>query len=113
MTSFHERLQYGLRLLTSMKEGPAVNVSGLAANGYCFGGLMVLELARLGAPGLVGVSSFHGELANLTTQANDKVAAAVQVHHADLDFQGPTALLSFEDEMRSQNVTVSLMVVRI
>ena len=106
LTSFHHRLLRGVELLTSMKEGPPVNKSGLAANGYCFGGVMVLELARLGVEGLVGVSSFHGELANLTAQSNDAVNAAVQVHHADLDFQGPTALLGFEDEMRSRNVSV-------
>ena len=34
------------------------------------------------------------------------ITAAVQVHHADADFQGPGALLAFEDEMRSQNVTI-------
>lgn len=40
--------------------GPAVNATGLFANGYCFGGQMVLELARMGYAGLVGVASFHG-----------------------------------------------------
>lgn len=50
---------------------------------------MVLELARIGQPGVVAVTSFHGELGNLTEIDNTNVHAAVQVHHADLDFQGP------------------------
>ena len=58
--------------------GPAVNQSALMANGYCFGGTMVLELARTGAQ-LLGVSSFHGELHNLTAMSGDNITCAVQV----------------------------------
>ena len=42
----------------------AVNGSRIAAIGYCFGGAIVLEMARLGQD-LKAVASFHG---NLTTQ---------------------------------------------
>jgi dienelactone hydrolase len=38
---------------------PEVDESRLAAIGFCFGGLCVLDLARAGAP-LKGVASFHG-----------------------------------------------------
>ena len=44
-----------------LKSLPATNSSAIVANGYCFGGLVVLELARQAAP-LAGVASFHGEL---------------------------------------------------
>ena len=98
----HKRVYAGLDLLKAM---PVVNTSAIVANGYCFGGVMVLELARTGAD-LLGVSSFHGEFANLTSQDNDDIKTAVQVHHADLDFQPASALLAFEDEMRSHNVSV-------
>lgn len=38
---------------------PQVDASRMAAIGFCFGGLCVLDLARAGAP-LKGVASFHG-----------------------------------------------------
>jgi len=107
LTDFHNRIDCGMKhlLATTSPNGCTVNASSLFANGYCFGGVMVLELARRNTPNLRAVSSFHGELANLTSQENDHIEAIVQVHHADLDFQGPKALLMFEDEMRNQNVT--------
>ena len=109
VTNFHFLIHCGMQqlLTTTAPNGASVNASQIFANGYCFGGVMVLELARMGSkyPNILGVNSFHGELANLTSQENDDVRATVQVHHADLDFQGPTALTKFEDEMRSQNVS--------
>jgi dienelactone hydrolase len=100
----HKRVNKGLSMLeTEVNESVPVNKSALVANGYCFGGVMVLELARTGAP-VVGVSSFHGELGNLTSQGNDQIKAAVQVHHADLDFQNASVLLAFENEMRNKKV---------
>src|SRR5206468_4265158 len=38
---------------------PEVDATRMAAIGFCFGGLCVLDLARAGAP-LQGVASFHG-----------------------------------------------------
>merc|ERR1719174_1511000 len=100
-TILHKRIYKGLDML--LNYGPAVNHSALVANGYCFGGTMVLELARTGAR-LLGVSSFHGELHNLTAMSEDHITCAVQVHHADLDFQPAAVLLAFEDEMRAHKV---------
>lgn len=112
LTDFHRRVECGMSQLMATTtpqgtpNGAHVNASLLFANGYCFGGVMVLELARRGKyPSLKAVSSFHGELGNLTSQSTDRVSAVVQVHHADLDFQGAAGLLLFEDEMRSQNVS--------
>ena len=84
----------------------SVNASAVAANGYCFGGLMVLELARMGGPAHA-VSSFHGELGNLTAQSDDRFQAGltVSVHHAELDFQGDDVLRALERELEEQNVT--------
>lgn len=100
---FHKRVNKGLEILMSLGEGPVVNKSALVANGYCFGGLMVLELARLGTS-LVGVASFHGDLGALQDPSQDKIKAAIQVHHADLDSQGDDGLLKFENEMRNNGV---------
>jgi dienelactone hydrolase len=45
----------------SVKALPQVDANKVAAIGYCFGGLCVLDLARSGAE-LAGVASFHGLL---------------------------------------------------
>ncbi|MCF9047320.1 dienelactone hydrolase family protein [Acinetobacter nectaris] len=50
--------------LATLAAQPEVNPNQLAAIGFCFGGKVVLELARAGAP-LQAVASFHG---NLQTQ---------------------------------------------
>jgi dienelactone hydrolase len=47
--------------LAAMRERPEVDGDRVAAIGYCFGGLCVLELARTGAD-LRAVASFHGLL---------------------------------------------------
>ena len=106
LTAFYDYLDYGMARLKTF-EAVKVNQSALFANGYCLGGQMVLELARRGYESLIGVSSFHGELGNLTSQANDRFGSdvAVAVHHADLDYQGFQALLNIEDEFRRNNVT--------
>jgi dienelactone hydrolase len=49
-------------MLTLPNTFPPVNSSDVSANGYCFGGLMVLELARFGGAEVRAVTSFHGEV---------------------------------------------------
>jgi len=101
LTDFHAKLRHAVEMV---KGFGLINQTHMFANGYCFGGEMVLELARLGVPEVKGVASFHGELGNLTAQSSDKITAVVQVHHADLDFQHAQGLLDFEDEMRNRSV---------
>lgn len=53
------------RLLAAVQTAaalPEVDAERLAAIGYCFGGMCVLEMARMNAP-VLGVASFHGLLA--------------------------------------------------
>lgn len=52
------RFNAALKLL---KEHPTVEASKIAAIGYCFGGGMVLHMAKVN-PELVGVVSYHGAL---------------------------------------------------
>jgi dienelactone hydrolase len=48
--------------ITKLKEYPETDADNVAAIGYCFGGSMVLNAAKLGTD-LKGVVSFHGGLA--------------------------------------------------
>jgi dienelactone hydrolase len=95
-TLLQQRARKGIDLLKSV---PGTNASAIVANGYCFGGLVVLELARQTAP-VAAVASFHGELGNLTTPNPLMGGIPVQVHHGDLDSQGTSGLNAFEDQIR-------------
>ena len=67
MRQFHAMLSAAVSILEGGPAGMKIKQQALFANGYCFGGKMVLELARIGTPHLLGVSSFHGELDNSTS----------------------------------------------
>jgi dienelactone hydrolase len=72
-----QRARKGIDLLKGV---PGTNASAIVANGYCFGGLVVLELARQAAP-IAAAASFHGELGNLTTPKAGMGDIPIQVHH--------------------------------
>jgi dienelactone hydrolase len=58
-----DRAKLRRRLLAALRtaqDHPAVDASRVAAIGYCFGGLCVLDLARAVPDGLKGVVSIHG-----------------------------------------------------
>lgn len=50
-----------IKALDVVKQQPEVDSDQVAAIGYCFGGLCVLDLARTGAQ-IAGIASFHGLL---------------------------------------------------
>ncbi|APC18027.1 dienelactone hydrolase [Pseudomonas frederiksbergensis] len=75
------RFNAGLDLL---KKQPQTDPNKLAAIGYCFGGKIVLDAARQGAP-LAGVVSFHGALATSTPATPGSVKAKLLVEHGALD----------------------------
>lgn len=89
------------RMTAALEFAKSRNQSGkIAAIGYCFGGTMVLDLARSGAE-IAGVVSFHGGLAT-TRPAPEKgtVKAAVQVLHGAADPHVPPAeVTAFMQEM--------------
>jgi dienelactone hydrolase len=83
---------------------PQVEPSKMAAIGFCFGGSVVLELARDGAD-LAAVVSFHGALATQMPAAAGKVKASVLVlTGADDPLAPPDQVKAFEDEMRNAEV---------
>ena len=73
----------------------------IAAIGYCFGGLSVLELARSGAD-LAGAVSVHGTLATPNPAQPGKIKAKVLACSGALDPHVPMAQVSaFVDEMNA------------
>lgn len=78
---------------------PWVDDSKMAAMGFCFGGLCVLDLARSGAD-LKGVISFHGLLGAPENLPNQPIKAKVLALHGHDDPMGPVEqALVFEQEM--------------
>ena len=76
----------------------------LAAIGFCFGGSVVLELAREGAD-LKAVVSFHGVLATKMPAQPGQVKASVLVCTGVEDpLAPPEQVADFENEMRAGGV---------
>ncbi|HEY2434929.1 MAG TPA: dienelactone hydrolase family protein [Vicinamibacterales bacterium] len=89
------RAQAGLDQLASH---PRVD-GRVAAVGYCFGGMTVLELARAGAD-LAGVVSVHGSLLTPRPARDGTIRASVLVCHGALDPHVPLAqVTTFIEEM--------------
>ncbi|WP_090332268.1 dienelactone hydrolase family protein [Nitrosomonas sp. Nm51] len=89
--------------LQAARNLPYVDVSKVAAMGYCFGGMCVLELARSGAD-VSGVISIHGIFAPGDV-ANEAITAKVLcLHGHDDPMVPPEQVLAFEQEMTESNV---------
>ncbi len=88
--------------LEKFKTFPQVDKTKMAAIGYCFGGSLVLNAAKLGID-LKGVVSFHGGLQGVTPD-KDKIKAKILVCHglAD-DFENPN-VAEFKREMDSAGI---------
>jgi len=84
---------------------PNVDKNNIAAIGYCFGGGMVLELARSGAD-VKAVTSFHGALSTALKSYNPKdVKAKISVQHgADDPYISTEELAGFKSEMAKNNI---------
>ncbi len=85
--------------LACIREQSEVNARRIAAIGYCFGGLCVLDMARSGAD-LRGVVSFHGLLSGPEGIANRQINSKILVLHGHDDpMVPPDQVLTFEQEM--------------
>lgn len=92
------RLMAGMNAAQKLEK---VDSSKMAAMGFCFGGLCVLDMARAGAD-LKGVVSFHGLLNAPETLPNPSIKAKVLVLHGHDDpMVPPEAVLTFEKEMNA------------
>ncbi len=99
-----ERARFEAALKT-LQSQPTVEPDEIAAIGYCFGGGVVLNMARLGLP-LKGVASFHGSLTPATPDRPglDKIRVAVFTGAAD-PMAPPALVRSFEQEMDRAGVS--------
>ena len=89
--------------LVAGRNVPQVDPTRVAAMGYCFGGMCVLELARAGAD-VLGVVSIHGILA-ASELSNEAVRAKVLCFHGHDDpMVPPEQVLEFETEMTKAGV---------
>lgn len=69
-----------LQSLTTLRNQPQVDSEKVAAIGFCFGGLCVLDIARTGED-LAGVVSFHGLLGAPGNTDGNRIKAKVLVLH--------------------------------
>lgn len=91
--------------LKVLKAERTVDANHIAAIGYCFGGGVVLNMARAGAD-LDAVVSFHGELAPWAKPAQKgEVKAKVLVFNGGADpFTTTQQIADFRHEMQNANV---------
>jgi len=90
--------------LATLAASPEVDATRCAAIGFCFGGTVVLELARDGAD-LKAVVSFHGMLSTTQPAAAGAVRASVLVLTGADDPLAPSdQVAAFENEMRAGKV---------
>ena len=84
--------------LNKIKTYPMADTTKIAAIGYCFGGGIVLNVARLGE-NLKGVVSFHGSLMGVPADKN-LLKANILVCHGEADqFVKPEEVAKFKKSM--------------
>lgn len=89
-----------LAAMNFLKQQPTVDPARIAAIGYCFGGGVVLNMARQGVDDLKGVASFHGDLSPVKPAAPGAVKANILVlTGADDRMVPPEKVQAFRKEM--------------
>ena len=90
------RFEAGMELLREQK---TVDAKEMAAIGYCFGGGVVLNMARMGEP-LKAVVSFHGPLGTNTPAQAGQIKARIESFTGEEDpMIGADKVAAFKQEM--------------
>ncbi|MFN0159434.1 MAG: dienelactone hydrolase family protein [Bacteroidota bacterium] len=90
-----------------LRKHETVDAANIAAIGYCFGGGVVLNMARAGVD-LKGVVSFHGMLGTGTPAKAGEVKGKVLVcHGADDSFIPKEQIEAFKKEMKDAKVDMT------
>jgi dienelactone hydrolase len=93
-----------------LKGQPTVDPSRIGAIGYCFGGGVVLNMARQGAD-LAAVASFHGSLQAVKPAEPGMVKAKIRVYTGGSDkLVPPAAVKAFEKEMTNAKADYKVIV---
>jgi len=105
-TALVRRVQSAIESLSSRPE-----VTGcIAAVGYCFGGMVVLDYARSGAA-ISGVVSVHGSLEAVNPAGPSSIRARILVCHGALDPYVPVPqVVAFAEEMKNAGADYQLMI---
>lgn len=89
--------------INELKTYVQTDTTKMAAIGYCYGGFIVLNAAKLGAK-LDGVVSFHGDLSGVPVN-KDSLKAKILVCHGEADkFVTPEQVAAFKKSMDSAGV---------
>ena len=90
--------------LDTLAAQPEVNADQLAAIGFCYGGKVVLDLARSGAP-IKAVATFHATLAPKAPAVEGQMQGEILVLHGELDSMVTLDdVASFREEMHAAKV---------
>ena len=90
--------------LKALRTHELMDVKRVGAMGYCFGGGVVLELARSGAE-ITGTVGFHADLRTPNRDDAKNIKGKVLILHGADDPLVPTdQVLAFQDEMRKAKV---------
>jgi dienelactone hydrolase len=104
MKNFPVAKERFIAALDFLKKQPTVDPDRIGAIGFCFGGGVVLNMARQGLD-LKGVASFHGSLAVVKPDQPTPIKAAVRVYNgADDKFIPAAAIEALKKEMADQKV---------
>jgi dienelactone hydrolase len=99
MKNFDDAKARFVAAMDFLKQQPTTDPTRIAAIGYCFGGGVVLNMAREGMD-LRGVASFHGSLKGVRPAQSGSVKAKVLVlHGADDKFIPSDQIEAFKQEM--------------
>lgn len=94
---------------TLLSQHATVDSAHIAAIGYCFGGGVVLNMARAGVD-LDGVASFHGSLGSTVKAEPGAVKAPILVlHGADDRFVTKEHIAAFKAEMDNAGATYTFI----
>jgi dienelactone hydrolase len=92
-----------------LKQEVTVDGNNVAAFGYCFGGTVALNMARIGEP-LKAVVSFHGGLGTNTPAESGKVVARIASFTGDDDPMIPAKQVeAFRQEMEKAGVSPKIV----
>ncbi|RKG35298.1 dienelactone hydrolase family protein [Acinetobacter rongchengensis] len=98
--------------LTTLAAQPEVDATRLAAIGFCYGGKVILDLARSGAD-LKAAITFHANLSAQQAAKQDTFKAEVLVLHGELDSMVSLAdVESFKQEMNNAHITNEVIVLK-